>query len=671
MPRINYSLLVKLPEEKRDFLGFRPDILLFQDDESEYQATIHKLTAAKYLYTDGFDIRPASLLRYVFESFKGWLGLDNNCEPRKVQMGLRKYAFYGYLQGYSQTHSNSLQRHGVPAIFFHLLHSPRGDDTTKALQDNLTRFYVSDVQHLVAKEGEPSISFENHSFGKTWASLELWSEIPKLDPQDDSLITTTVEHLENSRTSYTFLKNSKYAFSVAQIYMNEVRAHQNTNRFKKYLKSFLNFSTDAQALIEKAIFYAPDICLQNKNIFINFYLEKKNFDAAFHLIEQLQDLKEAITLLNNHFEKSKLLQYVKKDSPLGIALSKQFITENTTKLEDIRFAAQFNSNLGADFPAQGLRLLVADQQYDAAYTLYSNAQKGSEFYSDDLEKLADYFTERSSVTESTALQFATQKNWKAVMELMPEGIQFTEKAISLDDNGRRTQRLNIQRLLYARALIENDNTRSISDCNIKQVNQAVELLKQCSFSANRDKENYKLALAKGLMRQVDYKIKAILPTEYEAKHQFIAFTKAHYAEIQEIVTLLREIIELLKNTDNQQLKFYLGKANFILADITLFFSLSDENMNHFYIAAMKAVPTNPIYTLICSELTEDKDKKEDLQAEGVGLLKDLGYSTLDYYRWSEHRWHKDKISEATQLVDPHNFDNPEKSGKTRARFSII
>ncbi|KTC81404.1 hypothetical protein [Legionella brunensis] len=669
MPRINQDLLERIPEEKRWYLGYYPDVLLYQDDKHEYSEAIYHLANAKYLYANGYNIRPASTLRYAFEAFKGWLGFNNHCETQKVQLGLYKFAYYGYLKGYPQGALHSLQRHGVSEQFIRQFSSPRKNDVTQKIQNDLIKFYADHVQASVIPEGQPKISDE-YSFGNTWANLELWSEIPKLDPQNDLLIQRTISQLENmsSLPNYVSIQNSKYAFEVAKQCIEHVKSRRNTSLAAKFLNYVLNLSADNEALIARAIQFAPDICLQDKQFFIAFYLERKNFKAALPLIELLEDTTEAAILVKKHFNNEQVLALIKKDSPLAAALSEQYLTADTENLKTIKFVATFYPSFAQKFPAQALRLLVSEEKYEEAYQLFTGL-KDCQIYVDDLVKLADYFEDLSLSKEKAAVALREQQNWIGIETPILQAIRLIKKALELDENDDRSEKHYRQLRLYAESLINNDIvTHEIETCQIEQIIKAINLLNQCKPVASNEKKLHQKVLVTGLMRQVDYLIYTISPLAIDAEsHTKLAeHNDKHSDNIRNTAQLLRKIIDLCNDTSDKELKLILGKANFLYGDLIKFFGLN-ENCNPYFRAAMKAVPNNPFYILRCSEIFEEE--KDKLREKGVPLLRALGYEPIHYLRWDEQRWYKDKSSALTPIQDIHNLG--EKGQKRSFSFSLI
>ncbi|WED41872.1 hypothetical protein [Legionella cardiaca] len=644
MPRLNQALFEKIPEKQRSFFGFYPDVFLFQDSKEEYLNVITNLTSAKYLYTDGYDIQPIGFLWYVFESFKGWLGFSNGCDTKKIQLGLYKFAYFGYLKGYPQLPADILKNQNIPdnTGFLNDISKAKTPADTGALQNSLITFYADQVEASL-REGQPLIS-PRYAFGNAWASLDLWSEIPKLDPQDGELINRTVDHLEQSPpfAKYDALPNSKYGFAVAKRHLDKVKSHNASSWATKFIKQVLNLSVDSQRLVERAILFAPDICQEDKNFFINFYLEKKNFASAFALIEQHEDINEAVTFLLQ-FPKEQILAFVKMDSLLAKAITPYYLTRDTESIDKIKFVASFNSQIAQEYPAQAFRLAVAEQQYDSAYQVYEQAK--GEYYVVDLQKLASHFERLGQQKYQTATEFKSLHNWREVEKLTSESIGQMKKTIQLDESNSRRERYYACMTLYAEALIERDiSEHNIEDCDLTQIMKAINLLNQCKPTGSNGKKYHQLILAKSLMRQADHLI------------HFIPSTKEN---IPKASLLLKQIINLLENIKDTEARLVLGKAYFILGDLSYHFALSQDNYHAYFEAAMKTVPNNPFYILRCSGIFENR--REALQNQGVPLLKELGYTVLDYYHWDNERWEKDKNPYATSIRDIHNLKVREKN----------
>lgn len=297
--------------------------------------------------------------------------------------------------------------------------------------------------------------------------------------------------------------------------------------------------------------------------------------------------------------------------------------------------------------------MVAEERYKEAYQLYINAEKGSPFFIADLKKLANYFQTQSMAKEKEAKAFKKQKNWGQVSTIAREGIEFIKMALLLD--GERDQKpLAVQRCLYAEALIERDSSHTIENCTISDIVKSLNLLKKCHFKNSSEQKTYLSILAKGLMRQIDYQIYNLLPTIFEANYELKTFTEKNYVAISNVTQKLKELINLIKDTNDEKLKLILGKACFLLGDTIKFFGLP-ENSHPYFEAAMKAVPKNPFYILRCSEIAQSDKERSKLQDKGVPLLKDLNYTVHDYDHWDTQHWWKDKIPEATPIADIHNL----------------
>ncbi|KTD24360.1 Uncharacterised protein [Legionella lansingensis] len=646
MPFVNRTLLKTIPQEQLYSLRYRPDIYFYRDDANEYQTELRRLAEAKYLYTNGHDLKPVSVFRYVFETFKGWLGFNNHCEPYTVQLGLYKYAYYGYVQGYSLKNLNDLRHFGLDQTFISQITSPRNDDNTKQIQDRLTAFYVKNVQHL-REASYQQISY-NHAFGRSWTEVGLWSEIPKVDPQNETLIAETIKEIFYLKptVNYVVYQSSKYAFTLARQNIQEAKARMEAN----YLVQAINYvfsTTDSETLAKEALELAPAIAMQEKRFFIEYYLRKKELSNAFALIDVYENVEEARDFLLNNFSQKQMLEYVKKDSPLAVALAHYYFDED---LETIRFVASIYTELKITFPAQAFRLLIADKKYEEAYQLFKEKREDVSFNKSDLILLANHYTSLSDTKYKDALALIKERKWDEANQLCLESMELMKKATELDSSADKLEKFYTRKRHYAQLIIDIDiDKHDIADCEIVEITKAINLLSQCDPKNKQEKKMLSLAIAKGRMRQIDHLVYTISPSSYDAEYKLKEHNEKHTDTIRTTINLLNQLVESLAGTDDKELKLILGKAYFLLGDINFFFFSSGYH-DHFK-AAMKTVPDNPFYVLRCSEVFEAKRNK--LQEKGIPLLKKLGYETMHFLRWDEERWHKDKNPAATPIKDIH------------------
>ena len=127
---------------------------------------------------------------------------------------------------------------------------------------------------------------------------------------------------------------------------------------------------------------------------------------------------------------------------------------------------------------------------------------------------------------------------------------------------------------------------------------------------------------------------------------------------------MQELITLLQGTEFPKLRWRLGKAHFLLADIQATFEINVSDINQHYKMAMEEVPDNPIYVLRASEIFDGET--EELRSKGVIKLKDLGYEVTDYIHWYDERWDSASkitgtIKDVDELANTRHIRKPEQN----------
>lgn len=671
MTRINKALIKAIPTASQESLGYYPDILFYQHDCKEYKEKLTRLAQARFIYSDGYTIRRAGFLRFAFESIKGMLGFINHCEEQKVRLSLQKFAFYGYLNSYPQKNLSGLERHGLSRDYIHLVSQARNSQNSAIIQADLINFYVANQKYFPTSTQieQPKIS-KHYTFGSTLSWLKFWSQIPNLDPQDTQLIAQTMQRLEpeaNPQT-YLFLPNSHYSLSVAQSYVAKAREKRN-NREKKgstifsmissRLSSFMGRQPNEilfQTYLERALLFYPDISITEKNLYIEYYLEKNEGEKAFSLIKLLTNMEDALRYLClGQFTPDQLQQWkVNQDSPLAITLCNSYLAKNAKnlKIAVIEFIASLLSDFSKQYPIYAFKLMISQKKYDEAYELFNNPKNSEiQFLAEDKKLLTEHFAELGEKYNKQGTQFRRERNWSEAKEAYLESLEAKKRAYELALNDKTRKELYFeQKRLYALVLIDADkNSNPISNCDIVELNKAIRLLRECTPEASKTIACCLTALANGLMRQVDYWTNLILvPPLYSVNSEI---EKQHFEKHKQnfdlIIKTLNEIISLLEKTNDKELKLILGKAYFLLADINSYFFSQDSYTDYF--KAMKTVPLNPIYTMRCSEVTSSQQERSRLQDTSIKQLKKRGFKNpaFDYLHWFDDRWERVKTKQSS------------------------
>lgn len=678
MTQINQHLLNLIPEEKRELLGYYPDVLPYQDSKQDYTANIGRFAKSDYLYTNGYEIKPIGFWGYNFQRLKGYLGFMNYCDPTRVKFALCKYGYYGYLNGYPNSEFIELSHHGIDNTWREMLSRPRTNDATSSFQEKLVSFYNERIKaplmnHLDWLDVGPS------SFGDTWGNLEHWWVIPLLDPQDETIISSTVDKLEFSSSpgESSYIVGSKYALAVAAKCVETIKEHKQASVSKKFINFALGKSIDTDSLIDKARKFSSNIALQHKELFIQLYLEKKKLNDAFSLIEKLEDIEEAKKLMLRHYNQKQIAALVKKDSRLALALARHYIKpEETYEPDEIYFAAQFDSNFIPNFPTQGMRILIHQARYDDAYNFFEKPPRGALFFQDDIDDLANYFEEKSKQNDEEINQVIKQKQWATAETLSANNMELMKKVVKLDNksSSRRTRYIK-QVQLYAQSLVEQDLSNEIKFCNIENITKAINILKLCPPDKTSEKAHQKI-YAKALMRQADYMIYQVSIPGSPPHRRTIAddaliatHTKNHAAELLKIKQCLENIITMLKGTTDKELKFILGKASYMMGELNYFFYSIREG--GYFRMAYEAVPDNPVYTIRYSEFVDDKQKKNELLSKGIPSLKNKDLDMFSYIHWFDGIFYQEPKPALKPMSDAHSLTNPKEEQSLLQQFKNI
>lgn len=631
------DLLWSLPEHSRDYLVYYPDILLFHHNVLQYEHDWKTLAQSKYLYTNGYQIQPTNWFFYAFQTVKGWFGFENYCDQKKINYTLKKFAFYGYLCGYSQTALASMNYYPIQPSYLDRVTGPKTEQTTHLLQTQLISDYVASIEPQNRHPYLLRIN-NNYLYGEIWHHLKQWREIPFLDPQNMLLINKTIEQLEpldSSPAHYSFQLHSQYAKQVAMYYL---KLAKNEKQSMLYGWNWLSSAQKkAQKYLDRAQYFDRQTCSEELPSFIDYYLEKKDYDQAFQLINQLTDLSLALDYLLKHFTEELRLKLVQKDSPLAIVLAEHYL-KNNNKLASIELALTLDSKLEEHNPVAVFTLKVSKSHYEEAFNLFQKYKKTNPLPLEPRKTLATHFDELGEMCYEEGKKYKLSKDWGKAKRSYFDSMIAKKKAYFLTEFNEHKEDWYTHQRLYAQLLIQSDIENS--EGQIETLIQAVNLLDNCHSENMEEKEYHQIALTQGLMRQVDYLIKKIeVPILYSRDYETQKrHNTQHQPTFQQIKIILNRVIDLLKETKNESLKMQLAKAHFILGDMIMFFDLEEEYLTHFR-AAMDNAPENPFYLLRVSEKFELE--RPTLAEKGISLLKKLGYSVTDYADWDNERWEKE------------------------------
>ncbi|WP_133135123.1 hypothetical protein [Legionella rowbothamii] len=659
---IRHDLLFKLPQYLLSHLVYYPDIIPFQHNEAQYSQHWNLLTKSKYIYTNGYVIEPTNWFMYAFQSFKGWLGLNNHCQTEKVQFSLEKLAYYGYLRGYDQSPARKMHYYPIPTDYLDLVDTnikAKKQKTTHSLQQRL----ILDYNNLVAPYTSEYL-YAHYVFGQTLEELNLSEEIPLLDPQNVNLVETTIATLESVQSlnfnhlqkhiaapKYKYPKSSLYAQKMAEHYIKAAKTEK--GRFFYGVNLLSSAKPKAQLLLERAKQIDPIAYNKELNLYIEHHLEHKEFDEAFNLINQLSNLDKALKYLLEKFSAEQRTGYVIQDSPLALKLAQHILQENDT-VHNIELASHYDSHLAEHNPDKAFALLVQTKKYEEAYALFEKHHKLMQFPASQIKLLAQHFDSIGETLYEQGADERANKLWDKAEKNYLNSLYAKKKAAALLPEAY-IEVYYTHRRLYAQVLIDADAESAKGQLEV--INKAIRLLDGCFPKTDEEKKRHQKALAKGLMSQVAYlsaKIKVGVTYDCDSDEQK-RHHEAHQTNFTQIRSSLLRVIELLTMTDESEQKLVLAKAHFILADMILFFNLGEEYRTHFEKAARLA-PENPIYLFKVSELLygiegseEDYERNRDY---AIQQLKAQSYQVMDFVHWDAERWNKNSLA-ASFIPDIH------------------
>jgi hypothetical protein len=659
---IRYDLLFRLPKYLLGYLVYYPDIIPFQHSNTQYSQHWSTLTTSKYIYTNGYIIEPTNWFMYAFQSFKGWFGFDNHCQKEKIQFSLEKLVYYGYLQGYDQSVVRQMHYYPLPADYLDLVDTnvqAKNPITTNTLQHRLIRDYNT----LVAPYTSDYL-YASYAFGQTLNELNLPEEIPFLDPQDEKVVENAISVLEpvesyNLNSLQNHIDSPKYEFPKPSFYSQKMAEHyiKVAKTEKGKLLYGVNFISSAkpkaQLLLKQARKIDPVAYNSELNLYIEHHLEHNEFNEAFNLINQLEDLDKALKYLLEKFTAQHRIYLVKQDTPLALKLAQHILQENNT-VQNITLAAFYDSRLIEHNPDKVFVLLVETKKYDEAYALFEKHHKIMQFPAPQIKILAKHFDDVGETLYEQGADERANKLWSKAEKNYLNSLYAKKKAATLLPDAYM-EVYYIHRRLYAQVLIDAD--AESANGQLEVINKAIRLLDGCFPKTDEEKKRHQKALAKGLMSQVAYlstKIKVGVTYDCDSDEQK-RHNEAHQANFAQIRSSLLRVIDLLTTTDESEQKLVLAKAHFILADMILFFNLGEEYRTHFKKAAQLA-PGNPIYIFKANELLygiegseEDYERYRDY---AIQLLKDKSYQVMDFVHWDAERWNKNSLA-ASFIPDIH------------------
>lgn len=632
MPHINYLLWNRIPHHLKEVMEYYPDVSLFDFNQIQYTYFWHQLSSAKYIYTNGYELKPTSWFRYAFESFKGWLGFENHCQPEKITYNLNKLAYYGYTKHFNQPNFAKMTTYPLSLEISALATKKYQQLTTAALQQELIKAYFQIEPHLGFEYAYQRLN-PSHRFGDSWLNIDAPEFIPVMDPQDTSLIFETVKVIDKKASQtleLIYLKGSKYAQVAAQYYYDKAKKIVPPSSFF----GGLLWHDPRPSYLQQALAYNIEITQTDPCFFIDHYIGKKEYSNAVRLLERLDAPKVVLKylLLIPELVRNPLIE---KDSSLAAVLATHYLERKQYPL-----AQQLYSNIETLNPTVAFTLAIKDKKHVKAYEIFKKFEHSNTFSSSERKSLATVFLNEAEKEYEKGSTYREKRMWPEAEQHYLRSLVQKKAAQHLNPSPENLEQVFTHQRLYAQILVNADlDLNKAEASNLANIQKAINLLKECRSTNTTEQDYHKEALAMALMRRADTLREKISFNYTPAEHSSIKeHKKAHEQELSAFIKTLEELIDLLKGTRDETLRLKLGKAYFLLADVQDFFDINDPNINQNYKKAMEAVPENPFYILRVTEVFPEE--KDNLQSLGVAKLKGLGFNVFDYIHWFDERWVK-------------------------------
>ena len=647
--RYEHSLSRYLPWFYRNSNVYLPDIILYDLNAYQYKDKWYQLQNSRYIYTDGYNVRPTSWLMYAFQSIKGWFGFNNNCDSKRVSYALEKLAYYGHVKGYEQPDFDDMTYYQMSKEFNQQLKEAPSQNQTKTLQNLLVQHYLEN-KSLLSDSAGLSIR-ANHQFGQSWLAFNVPELVPQLDPQDDKVINETIRALVSKKISaetINFIKDSQFAKRASEHFCQLAKEVVEPSFFWRF-----TWTDPRPRLLEDALIYNPDVAKNHASTFIEHYIQQKDYANAIKLMNCLSDeVRQKAYLLK--IPDSIREQSLTPDSVLANVMAKHYLQE-----KQYEKAQKLSSNIEALDVGAAFHILIQQKEYIKAFQLFKRVDSPELILTEDKKAAATVFDKKGEELYQSGKMNRELKQWDAAVDLYFESYLTKKAAWELNPATKQQESYFEHKRLYAQIVIDRDIAlHPANESDVSQIHKAIKHLRECTPERQDEKKQRTKALASGLLRSIDHMIEKISFEKYQPDWKGAREHKLkHLSDLNILIKELKELVGLLEDTKSSSQREQLSKAYFLLADVQEFFDIPDPYINQYYKMATEKTPDNPFYRLRAAE--KFKHLRERYQESGVINLKQLGYEVIDYIHWFDERWVK-RDNKIFDIKDIHelNKHNP-------------
>jgi hypothetical protein len=647
---------------REEGLVYLPDFMIYDIDEREYKAFWHGIRnhPQNRLYTDGLQIYRAGWLQSLFQSFKGWLGFDNHCDPNKVQMTLAKIAYYGYLRGFHPVEFEEYHPSIISDRFKTLIHCERNNQNSVELQQLLMSYYITHSTNF------PTLShpiLQAYPFGQTLVSEQLYTLVPSINPQDAQLISQAIRGIHYQNTSVPqsdCFKLSPFAEAYAVHLVSENRFNEALNwseqvkiNFKEHFIVFYisQKHRDPEAL-QKAIalitllFHSTNEVEQARAI--NYIKQNFSIEEQLHHLKSHPELKAQIAAVyleeakteKNRYTITKLILGNKVLPLLAHAISLEpHILDRDTSMQDVLMKEEWTN--------YQFNEAIKDKRFQDARMLYEK-HPDFKFDKNKLLVLRSHFV--LEIESKTALiQTALKKRDVFLAEKTALELVITAKLIArISDQGNPLLAATVE---YARTLLNIDKIvhPEVKDADLALLERAQKVLNQLNLL--NASPAFKSVLNKVLLRKINCLIEKIrVPINFNDSWELRApFAMEHKKELNALKKDLNAFISLNEKNQSREFRPTLGKMHYLLGDVIYFFTRNKQDAIPHFKKASEVMPENPYYRLRYYEMAEDK-RRHDV-VEEIEHMGHIQYAK--YCDWMTERWNDEQFM--SEGMDIHNI----------------
>jgi hypothetical protein len=625
---------------------YLPDFIIYDMDEEDYQSFWHSISShpKEQLYTDGVQIYKVSWIQSLFQRFKGWLGFENHCHPKKVDLTLAKVAYIGYLHGFKSDDFAKLNPPLISKSFMDSLLKTRNEQTTTELQHQFITYF-----HAHSTEIAFYLNYrqQHYRFGDGFLQNDLLSLIPTLDPQNVELIRDSTH-------------------SLYDIFLYPAHAYFFPG--SKYAEAYANYLASRDQF-ERALMWSASVVDHFKQGFINYYIELGDANSLEKCVALMDKLSQSpatddqlfiIESLKSNFSQEEQLKYLNDKPELRQKLAKSYLEDARKEKNKWTLTKMFIGNnllpllthainldesilehdslmndmtLKKEWITYQFNEAIKHRRLEQARELYEK-NPDFQFNKSNLGILLEHYQTELENIEKKLKSSLSRSNTQEAKQVAEQALHFAKQIAKLSPEENPLQStMNT----YVKALLEVDIKEhpQVKEANLQELAKLLQFIRDNHFfgqSSESKKTGNDVRL-----RAIDCLIEKVrVPMTFTSDFRNRpAILKEKEKYLQLLVLNLETFEKLNRNENSKEVKLALGRIYYLQADIKLFFYEDDKAALSLFKKAHETVPTNLYYKLRYYELTKNEARFQVIN--DIDSLEYLQYAR--YSDWLKERWH--------------------------------